>query len=431
MRVSRRELLRTAAGTLVATSIAGRAAAEPRMGAAEQEKKLPTAFDALKPIGDQVKPITVDEFKSRIARAQEIMSRAKPAYSALFVAPGTSLRYFTGIRWEVSERLVALLVPHEGEPLIVCPAFEEGRLREQLRWPIQVRVWQEDQSPYGVAGKWLAERHMRTGRIAIEEATRYAFFDGLRKNFPYPEYLIGDTISAGCRARKSEAELALMRLACTATFGVFKAVFASLKEGMTQAETAALVYRGFAKMGLEGGALVLFGPSAALPHGTHEEQRIKDGVGALIDGGTEVEGYKSDVTRTSAFGKPPDKLQRAFDVVRKAQDAALAAAVAGKTCGSVDDAARVMVTRGGFGPGYKYFTHRLGHGIGLDEHEQPYLVHGNRTILAPNMTFSNEPGIYVRGDYGLRLEDDMAIAASGGAQLLTPGFAPSLTTPIA
>jgi Xaa-Pro dipeptidase len=154
-------------------------------------------------------------------------------------------------------------------------------------------------------------------------------------------------------------------------------------------------------------------------------------MGVLIDGGTRVEGYESDVTRTSALGKPSAKLQHAFEIVRSAQDAALAAAVAGRECGSVDDAARKVITDAGFGPDYKYFTHRLGHGIGMDGHESPYLVRGNRTILKPGMTFSNEPGIYVVGDYGLRCEDVMVIADSGEAKLLTPGFAPSLEIPIA
>jgi Xaa-Pro dipeptidase len=184
-------------------------------------------------------------------------------------------------------------------------------------------------------------------------------------------------------------------------------------------------------MGLEGYGIVLFGPAAALPHGTREEQVLREGMGVLIDGGTRVEGYESDVTRTSALGKPSPKLQHAFEIVRSAQDAALAAAVAGRECGSVDSAARKVITAAGFGPGYKYFTHRLGHGMGLDGHESPYLVQGNPTILKPGMTFSNEPGIYVVGDYGLRCEDVMAIAESGEAKLLTPGFAPSLENPIA
>ena len=157
---------------------------------------------------------------------------------------------------------------------------------------------------------------------------------------------------------------------------------------------------------------------------------MREGDAVLLDDGTTVEGYQSDVTRTGVFGRPSAQLQRAFEIVRKAQDAALAAAVAGRECGSVDDAARKVIVDAGFGPGYKFFPHRLGHGIGMDGHEWPYLVRGNRTILKPRMTFSNEPGIYVPGEYGLRCEDDMVISESGAAQLLTPGFAHSLETPV-
>jgi Xaa-Pro dipeptidase len=265
----------------------------------------------------------------------------------------------------------------------------------------------------------------------VEETTRYTFFDRMRLAAPSLNFVSADPITIGCRAQKSPHELEFMRLACAATFDVYKALFASLKEGLTQRQVGGLLEQGFEKMGLQGEALVLFGPSAALPHGTREEQILREGMGVLIDGGTQIEGYPSDITRTGVLGKPTEKLQRAFEIVRGAQDAALAAAVAGHECGSVDDAARKVITDAGFGPNYKYFTHRLGHGIGLDEHEWPYLVRGNKTILKPNMTFSNEPGIYVVGEYGLRCEDDMVIAESGPAQLLTAGFQPSLEKPIA
>jgi Xaa-Pro dipeptidase len=224
--------------------------------------------------------------------------------------------------------------------------------------------------------------------------------------------------------------LELMRLACEATFDVYRCVFASLKEGMSEEEIGRLVSAGFAKMKLRGGALVLLGASAALPHGTKQPQKLKDGDVVLIDGGCAVEGYESDVTRTSVYGRAPEKVQRAYETVRKAQDAALTAARVGKLSGSVDDAARAVITAAGYGPDYKFFTHRLGHGIGLDGHEHPYLVRGSTTVLEAGMTFSNEPGIYVPGEFGLRCEDDMVIMAEGSAQLLTPGFQVSLEKPL-
>lgn len=392
---------------------------------------LPPAFDGLKPLGDRVRPITVDEYKGRIERAQKLMTDAAPRFEALYITPGTTLRYFAGFRWGISERILALLVPRAGEPLVICPSFEERRVRENLRWPIEVRVWQEDESPYELAARWFAERGIRSGRVGVDDSTNFVFYDGLRKAASSLDCTSGNEVIHGCRARKSEHELELMRLACEATFAVYKATFASLREGMKQSEVSELVARGYRKMGLGDDAFVLFGPAAAFPHGTHEDRTLREGDGVLVDDGTTIDGYQSDVTRTGVFGKPSDKLKRAFETVRKAQDAALAAAVAGWECGSVDDAARKVVVDAGFGPGYKYFGHRLGHGIGLDGHEWPYLVRGNRTILQSGMTFSDEPGIYVPGEYGLRCEDDMVIMESGEARLLTPGFQPSLENPIA
>ena len=436
MKVSRRELLKTASIGGACATAAAISAPLAASGHALQiwqrtQGELPPAFDKLQPLDDRFKPIRVEELQGRIAHAQELMTNAKPRFDALYVTPGTSLEYYVGTPWGLSERIVALMIPRDGQPLMICPAFEEGRLREQLRWSIELRVWQEDDSPYALIAKWLAERGVRTGRVAVEETSKYVFFDGLRQAAPSLDYASGNPVTVGCRAQKSEHELELMRLACSVTFDVYKATFASLREGMTQREVSGMISRAYQKMGLEGYGIVLFGPAAALPHGTRDEQVLHEGMGVLIDGGTRVEGYESDVTRTSALGKPSPKLQDAFEIVRSAQDAALAAAVAGHECGTVDSAARKIVTDAGFGPGYKYFTHRLGHGIGLDGHEAPYLVQGNNSILKPGMTFSNEPGIYVVGDYGLRSEDLMVIAGSGEAKLLTPAFASSLETPIA
>jgi Xaa-Pro dipeptidase len=192
-----------------------------------------------------------------------------------------------------------------------------------------------------------------------------------------------------------------------------------------------LISQGYQRMGLSGSALVLFGEWAALPHGTQQPQQLREGDVVLVDGGTSIEGYASDVTRCTVLGKPSDKLKRAFDIVRRAQDAALEAARAGRTCGSVDDAARQVIAAAGYGKEYEFFKHRLGHGIGLDGHEHPYLVRGSKVVLEPGMTFSNEPGIYVRGEYGLRLEDIMVVEPDGPARLLTPGFSLSLEYPFA
>ena len=422
---SRRQLLiGAAAASALALTPAVRAADSDASGG------LPQAFAGLKPLGGRVHPITGDEFHGRLLHAQKLMTELEPKYDALFVAPGTALYYFTGIRWGVSERLLALVLPRTGEPIVVVPAFEEGRMRERLQFPAEVRVWQEDESPTKIAAAALADRGIRTGRVGVEETAAFTFFDHLRSAAPGFECVSADPITMACRGRKSAHELGLMRLACEATCDVFRAVFASLKEGMSQEDIGRLVEGGFSKMGLHGGALVLLGASAALPHGTIKPQKLKEGDVVLIDGGCAVDGYQSDVTRTGVMGKPSEKVAHVYQIVRKAQDTALDAARVGRLSGTVDDAARKVIAEAGYGPDYEYFTHRLGHGIGLDGHEHPYLVRGSKTVLEPGMTFSNEPGIYIPGEFGMRCEDDMVIAAEGPAWLLTQRFAVSLEKPL-
>jgi len=424
---SRREFLQSgAAFSLAGLATLPKATTNP----ANEADVLPEAFSALKPLGSRVHPITAEEYRGRLQYAQKLITELEPKYDALFVAPGTSLCYFTGIRWGMSERLLSLVLPRTGEPIVVVPAFEEGRMREKLQFAAEVRIWQEDQSPTKIVAAALADRGIRTGRFGVEETAPFTFYDHLRAAAPGLEYVSADPVTIACRGRKSAHELELMRLACEATFDVFRAVFASVKEGMSQEDIGKLVEGGFSKMSLHGGALVLLGASAALPHGTIQPQKLKEGDVILIDGGCSVEGYQSDVTRTGVLGKPSEKVVRVFEIVRKAQDAALDAARAGRLSGTVDDAARKVITDAGFGPDYKTFTHRLGHGLGLDGHEHPYLVRGSKTVLEPGMTFSNEPGLYLPGEFSLRCEDDMVIAAGGPAQLLTPGFAVSLQKPL-
>ena len=411
---------------------AGAAAAVVPAAVLAQEKpeSLPAPFAQLKPLGARVKPVTTDEYQARLARAQELLGQQSPKLDALFLAPGSSLYYFTGVRWWPSERLLGVLVPQKGQPIVVCPGFEEGRFREQLRFPAEVRVWQEDESPSRLAATALADHGIRTGRIAVEEATMFTFYDHLRQAAPGFEFTSGDPVTIACRGVKSPHELELMRLACEATSDVYRATFASLKEGMSQNDVSRMVEAGYAQMGLRGDAMVLFGASAALPHGSIKPRTLREGDVVLIDDGCKVEGYSSDVTRTGVFGKPSDKMQRVYETVRKAQDAALEAARKGRLSGSVDDAARGVITSAGYGPDYKYFTHRLGHGIGLDGHEHPYLVRASKTTLLPGMTFSNEPGVYIPGEFGVRCEDLMVISEDGPAQLLTPGFQQSLEKPL-
>ena len=407
-------------------------AALPTLGlssSVSDQSELPLSFSSLKPLGDRVRPITPDEFHGRLIHAQQLMSELDPKIDAILIGPGSSLYYFTGIRWGLSERLLALILPRIGEPLLVSPAFEEGRLREIMRYPIGVRVWQEDENPTALIAKFLAERGIRTGRVGIEEALPFTFYNRFQAAAPAVECVSAGPVTIACRARKSSHEVELMRLACQATCAVYRLVFQNLSEGMSEEDISHMVVAGYTKMGLRGDALVLIGAAAALPHGTREPQKLKEGDVVLIDDGCQVEGYWSDVTRTGILGKPTETMQRAYYAVRKAQDTALGAARSGKLSGSVDDAARGVVSSAGFGPGYKFFTHRVGHGIGLDGHEHPYLARNSDTVLEAGMTFSNEPGIYLVGEFGIRCEDIMIVTSEGPAQLLTLGFQSSLEKP--
>jgi Xaa-Pro dipeptidase len=418
----RRDFLKMgAAGTL--------AAAIPPPSQA-QTTDLPGPIAALKSIRDQARPITPDERRGRVEKARRLMADAKMA--ALFLAGGSSLEYFSGVKWGISERLFALILPAQGDPFLVCPAFEEDRAREQIaRGPFaenaDIRTWEEDESPYVRVAQGLKDRGIATGQIGIEEKTDYVFSDGLASVAPTLKLVSGTAVTAGCRTRKDAHELELMRLASKVTWLAYRAAYQSLKEGMTQQDFARLVSQAHARLGFDGGAGVQVGEYSALPHGSAKPQVIHEGTILLIDGGCKVEGYTSDISRTFVLSKATDKMKKIFEIERRAQDAALAAAKPGVACEAVDAAARKVIVDAGYGPGYKYFTHRVGHGMGMDGHEWPYLVKGNKLPLAPGMTFSDEPGIYIRGEFGIRLEDDMVITEKG-AELFTPQ-SPSLEDP--
>ncbi len=322
--------------------------------------------------------------------------------------------------------------PPRVEAFYVCPAFEEGRAREQIARTFDekqadVRVWQEDENPYQRLAEGLQDRGILTGKVGVEETVRFVFSEGVAKAAPQARLSSATPVTAGCRMIKSRAELELMRLASKVTLTAYRAVHRSLREGMTQFDVGRLVEAAHDQLGFAGDALVEVGEYSAFPHGSVQSQVVREDMPVLIDGGCRVEGYESDITRMLLIGKPPDKLKHVFEIVQRAQNAALAAARPGVECGAVDAAARKVITDAGYGPDYKYFTHRLGHGIGMDGHEWPYLVRGNSTKLAANMTFSDEPGIYIRGEFGVRLEDVMHITEDG-AELFT-AQSPSLQDP--
>ncbi len=388
------------------------------------------AIAALKSRRAEARPIPNEERRTRVERAQRLMRENR--LDAIALAGGSSLFYFSGVRWGVSERLFLMVLPARGEPFFVSPAFEKGRALEQIAEspilgnPTHIFTWQEDESPYSAVAMALKEHGLATGRIGMEERTPFVFASGIGNESPGATILSATPITAGCRMIKSANEIALMRLANHVTLEAFAAAWKSLRDGMNQREFGGLIAAAHEQLGFQGEADVFVGEYAALPHGSRQPQVIRENTIVLIDGGCTVEGYRSDITRTFVLGKPSDKMKRVFEIVHQAQSAALAAARPGVVCDGVDAAARQVITSAGYGPGYKYFTHRIGHGIGLDEHEWPYLTatntlqDGGKSIaLAPQMTFSDEPGIYIPGEFGIRLEDDMHITESG-AELFTP-----------
>ena len=342
---------------------------------------------------------------------------------ALLCEGGTTLGYYTGVSWGRSERLFAMVLPRTGEAVYVSPAFEESRAREQVG-SARLLTWQEDESPYALIRTILADAGTRTATVAVEETTRSFVSERLRSEIPGITLVSGTPITAGCRAVKAPEEIALMEIADDITREVFLAALPTLREGLTEREFAGTISKLFTQYGVSGGALVLFGQASAHPHGLVKEHTLREGDIVLIDGGCSVEGYSSDITRTTVFGKPTEKMREVWRIVRRAQDAALAAARPGVPAERIDAAARSVIVDAGYGPEYKYFTHRLGHGIGLEGHEWYYLVRGNTRPELAGETHSNEPGIYIPGEFGIRLEDELHITPDG-ARLLLPQ-APSL-----
>jgi Xaa-Pro dipeptidase len=431
--ISRRRFLEVgsvAVGGAMGAAMAARPILATARAANLDDASLPPSLTGLKSRKSEATPITRQERNDRQERARKLMS--ENGLDAIVLMAGTSLQYFAGIRWWGGERMFALVLPAKGAAFYVCPAFEEGRAREQIAnapngqqddGQADVRVWQEDESPYLRVAQGLRERGIAGGKLGIEETIHFVFTDGIAKAAPQVEITSATPVTAGCRMIKSAHEIALMRLAAQVTLAAYEAAYLAVKDGMTQPQLEELVRKAHERLGFTGGAEVQVGEFSAFPHGSVTPQVVHEGTIVLMDGGCAVEGYQSDITRTFVLGKPTekigDKMKNVFDIVHRAQSAALDAARPGVECGAVDAAARKIITDAGYGPDYKYFTHRLGHGMGMDGHEWPYLVRGNATKLQPNMTTSNEPGIYIRGEFGIRLEDDMHITENG-AELFTP-----------
>jgi Xaa-Pro dipeptidase len=382
------------------------------------------AETGLQPITGDAKPITAEERKARIAKLQELMGRRK--VGALLVESGSSLDYFTGIRWWRSERTTAAVIPAKGEVVVVTPAFEEPSIRETLQVGGDLRVWNEHETPFQLLAKALP-----AGTLAVEPTTRFFIVDRLREAAPHLRIVSGDGLVRACRMHKSPAELALLRVANQVTLEAIRYAHGKIEAGMKAADIGALIASATAALGGEDeGALVLLNEASAYPHGSHKTQEIREGSTVLVDCGCKVHGYESDISRSWVFGTPSDKQRKMWDTVRRGQQIVFETAKLGVKCGTIDDAVRAFYEKEGWGPGYHLpgLPHRTGHGIGMDGHESPYLVHGDDTPLEAGMCFSDEPGLYVPGEFGIRLEDCWFMSDTG-PQGFTP-FARSIDDPV-
>lgn len=398
--MQRRQFLGTAALT-------GLAATMPVSGFAADAAGLPNLAAKAVPIGKA-------ERIARIARATELM-RANDI-GALLVEPGSSLIYFTGVEWWRSERLTAAVLTREGEVAIVTPFFEEPSVRESLGIEAEVLMWNEDENPLAAVAAWLGKRGLAKGRIGVEETVRYFAVDGLQRAMPGATVVNGAPVVRGCRMHKSAAEIALMQIAADITIAAYRHTAPRIEAGMTPADIGAIMKAATQALGGQSEfELILLGEASAYPHGSGKPQAVKEGEVVLMDCGATVHGYQSDISRTFVYGKANARQRQVWEQMRKGQDVAFAAAKLGTPAGAVDDAVRAYYQNLGWGPGYKLpgTSHRTGHGIGLDGHEPVNLVHGEMTKLAPGMCFSNEPGIYIPGEFGIRLEDCFYMTDNG------------------
>jgi Xaa-Pro dipeptidase len=387
-------------------------------------------LSGLAPWPNSAPAITGDERLARMDKARVLL--AGIGADAVLIGAGASLRYFAGVPWNATERLVALLLPREGEPMMICPRFEEGSLLASLGVEAGLRLWEEHESPYALMAAAMAELGVET--LAIDPALPFFVFNGLAKAAPGVAPVDGAPVVDGCRMIKSPAELALMSQAKAMTLEVHRRAARILKAGITTTAVRRFIDQAHRALGADDGSsfcAVQFGEASAYPHGLPGEQALKDDDLVLIDTGCRVQGYNSDITRTYVFGRPSAEHRRVWEVERQAQAAAFAAVKPGVPCEEIDAAARRVLEAAGFGPDYRLpgLPHRTGHGIGLSIHEAPYLVRGDTTPLAPGMCFSNEPMIVLPETFGIRLEDHFHVTEDGAAWFTEPQ--PSLEEPFA
>jgi Xaa-Pro dipeptidase len=374
-------------------------------------------------------PIDRAERLRRLTKARALMKQH--GIGSILVESGPSLDYLTGVQWSRSERLTAAVIPAESEPIIVTPFFERPSVAESLGVPAEIRVWQEDEEPLKLVADFLRERGIARRPVGFEETNRFFILDRLLQQLGKVNAVNANPVVRASRMIKSPAELALMQAAADIMVAAYRYVAPRITEGMTPADISAMIDAAVTAYGGQPEfALVLLGEASAYPHGSHKPQLVSRGEVVLLDCGCSVHGYQSDISRTFVFGAPPTAEQRkVWTQMRQGQAIAMAAAKVGAPAGSVDDAVRRTYERWGYGPRYKLpgTSHRTGHGIGMEVHEPINLVHGEMTRLAPGMCFSNEPGIYLPGKFGIRMEDCFHITAAGPKFFTVPP--PSIDDP--
>jgi Xaa-Pro dipeptidase len=405
------------------------ASAVPFLSVAARGGAATGSAAALKPMTRGAVPISPAERRARVAKVQALM--AKRGVGALLLDTGSSLDYFTGIRWRASERTTAAVIPARGEVVIVTSVFEEPSVRETLAIQSDVRTWNEDENPFLRIVQALRDRGVRTGPVAVEPTMRFFIIDGVRSASKSYEIVSGDPLIRACRTIKSAAELALMQTANDVTLAALRHAHQKIERGMSAADLATIVNEAtIAFGGSPEFALSLLNEASAYPHGSRQPQSVAEGSLVLMDCGCTVQGYQSDISRSWVFGEPTARQRKVWNTVKRGQEIALETAKLGVAAGTLDDAVRKYYESEGWGPGYKLpgLSHRTGHGIGLDGHEPAYLVHGDATPLEAGMCFSDEPGIYIPGEFGVRLEDCWHMSDRG--PILFTGLAKSIDDPI-
>lgn len=383
---------------------------------------------ALENMVADARPITVAERLERVVKAQRLMREQD--VQALVLESGSSLVYFTGVRWRRSERFTGAVIPAEGDIAFVTPFFEEPSVRESMTFGSDVRTWHEHEDPFAVVAGILADRGIRRGTVGIEETVRYFIVAGLQAAAPDLQVVPGNSITRGCRMYKSAAEIALMQAANDVTMAAYRYVHKNVDKNMSPSDLSAMMSQATRELGgTPQFSSVLLNEASAYPHGTRQPQVLKDGGIILMDCGCAVHDYESDISRTWVFGEPNGKQRDVWNTVKRGQELALETATIGTPAGRVDDVVRAFYESKGYGPGYRTpgLSHRLGHGIGMDGHEPVNFVHGEDTRLAPGMCFSDEPGIYIRGEFGVRLEDCLYMTEDGPE--LFSALSPSLDEP--